>query len=67
MLVIARQRTSPRAVGSRKESTVHFLLPVSFFIVASVVPQGKCSSVKMSVQTAVSQVQPFSTSKTRSC
>ena len=49
----------PQTVGSKKERKVHFKLPVSFFIVKSVVPHGKCKSVNISTFIPVSNVHPF--------
>ena len=49
----------PITVGNRAERTVHFILPVSFFIVCRVVEQGQCITVKIMTLTAVTQVQPF--------
>lgn len=49
------------AVGSAKLIRVHFLLPVSFFIVIQVVAHGKWNTVKISIHSAVFIVQPFAT------
>ena len=49
----------PHKVGRRKETIVHFILFVSFFIVSKVVPQGKCNNVNIITLIAVSRVQPF--------
>ena len=46
-------------LGIIKESTVHFKLPVSFFIVIKVVPHGKCSNDKIIILIAVRMVQPL--------
>lgn len=53
------QSTIPQAVGSKNETKVHFMLFVSFFIVRSVVVQGKCKSVKIITFNAVRIVQPL--------
>ena len=37
----SRQSKAPTRVGRRKAAPVHFQLPVSFFMVRQVVPQGK--------------------------
>lgn len=47
----------PAIVGTIKEVIVHFQLFVSFFIVRSVVAQGKCIRLNSMVLTHVSQVQ----------
>lgn len=59
--VIHIQITIPQTVGSKNDKIAHFQLPVSFFIVRSVVLQGKCNNVKIITLIAVSKVQPFST------
>ena len=38
---------------------VHFILPVSFFMVKIVVAQGQCKSEKSITEMAVAAVQPF--------
>lgn len=43
----------PVKVGIKKDRIVHFRLPVSFFIVQQVVPQGKCNREKSITQIAV--------------
>lgn len=59
--VIRMQRNIPMIVGSIKANNVHFKLPVSFFMVISVVEHGQCISVKIIIFTAVNQFQPFCT------
>ena len=49
----------PHKVGRRKETIVHFILFVSFFIVSKVVPQGKCNNVNIITLIAVSKLHPF--------
>ena len=56
------QITQPKNVGSRNDASVHFRLPVSFFMVISVVAQGQCSREKSMVHSAVTGVQPFAVS-----
>ena len=59
ILETKKQHISPMIVGTRKETKVHLLLFVSFFIVRRVVPQGKCIKEKSIVQMAVFIVQPL--------
>ena len=49
----------PQTVGSAKASKVHFVLPLSFFILISVVLHGKCKSVNIITLIPVSNVHPF--------
>jgi len=49
----------PQIVGSINASKVHFILPLSFFILIKVVPQGKCKSVNIITLIPVSKVHPF--------
>ena len=49
----------PHIVGIAMDKSVHFKLPVSFFIVRQVVEQGKCIIVIIIMQTAVVVVQPL--------
>lgn len=49
----------PAANGIINEITVHLALPVSFFIVMSVVAQGQCINENSIILTAVIHVQPF--------
>ena len=51
----------PTNVGNIKENTAHFMLPVSFLIVKSVVAHGKWLSENIITHTAVTSVQPFCT------
>ena len=55
-----KQTISPHKVGIAKAAAVHFQLAVSFLMVRHVVPQGKCSKQKSSVQSAVVVFQPLS-------
>ena len=55
-----KQRSIPQMVGNKKPSSVHLMLPVSFFMERRVVEQGKWSREKSIVQMAVSQVHPLS-------
>lgn len=50
----------PQIVGKTNAISVSFMLPVSAFIVLSVVAQGKCKSEKSITFTAVNVVQPLS-------
>lgn len=50
----------PARMGRINASRVNRLLPVSFFIVSTVVEQGQCISENSMTQTAVTGVQPFS-------
>lgn len=51
----------PAIVGITAANAVHFKLPVSFFIVISVVEQGQCIREKIIVQIPVVQLHPFAT------
>ena len=53
------QIIKPAAVGRSAESTVHFKLPVSFFMLKRVVEQGQWKSAKIKKHNAVSIPQPF--------
>ena len=46
-------------VGIMKPKKVHFLLPVSLYILIKVVAQGQCRRAKNIILKAVSQVQPL--------
>ena len=59
--MVVKQIAIPHSVGSMKETNVHFKLLVSFFIVSSVVPHGKCSNVNIITLIAVSKFQPLAT------
>ena len=61
----AIQSAAPHTVGIITERSVHFILPVSFFIVIRVVEQGQCISEKSITFTAVTGVQPLATNKLR--
>lgn len=50
---------TPTAVGMAAAAAVHLRLPVSFFIVRSVVEHGQWQSEKSIMLTAVVHVQPF--------
>lgn len=65
-VVNKKHTTIPVTVGTRKEAIVHFTLCVSFLIVRHVVEQGQCIRENSMVLTAVIQVQPWLTSKSRS-
>ena len=56
---IVMQKIIPAAVGRAAASAVHLRLPVSFFIVRSVVAHGQCIMEKNITLSAVSAVQPF--------
>lgn len=49
----------PIRVGTANAARVHFMLPVSFFTVKSVVEQGQCIREKRITFIAVTAVQPF--------
>ena len=49
----------PHIVGIKNEIVVHFRLPVSFFMVISVVIHGKWNTVNIITFIAVSNVHPF--------
>jgi hypothetical protein len=49
----------PAAVGMTAAAAVHPILPVSFFIVSSVVLHGECIKVNSTAETAVIAVQPL--------
>ena len=52
-------------VGNNTESTVHFILLVSFFMVIIVVAHGQWKSEKRITEIAVLAVQPFAISSSR--
>ena len=58
-MFMIKQRAIPQAVGISAANTLHFILPVSFFMVISVVEHGQCISEKVIVHIAVMGVQPF--------
>ena len=49
----------PAAVGMTAAATVQPILPVSFFIVSSVVLHGECIKVNSTAETAVIAVHPL--------
>lgn len=51
----------PATVGITAAKAVHLKLPVSFFIVISVVEHGQCISEKIIVQIPVVQLHPLAT------
>ena len=53
------QEITPKVVGNRAATSVHFMLPVSFFTVMSDVEQGQCISENSSTHIAVTGVHPF--------
>ena len=53
------QSVIPISVGMTAARSVHFILPVSFFIVIKVVEHGQCIREKMIVFIAVTKVQPL--------
>ena len=57
----------PKAVGNRIENSAHLVLPVSFFMVRTVVEQGQCIRQNIITQIAVTAVQPFETNICRIC
>lgn len=57
--VIRKHSIRPKAVGSRMDTRVHFRLPVSLRMVSRVVAQGQWKRVKIRVQAAVVEVQPW--------
>lgn len=62
-LDINKHAIIPMIVGIKNDRIVHFMLPVSFFIVKHVVPHGKCITEKITTHIAVLYVQPLATSK----
>ena len=56
---VAIQTKIPKMVGINSAAKVHFMLPVSFFMVKSVVEQGQWKREKRIVFMAVRVVQPF--------
>ena len=64
-LAKAIQQTMPQIVGIRRDTPVHFQLPVSFLMVIRVVEQGQCISENSIMLIAVIQVQPWSTKRAR--
>ena len=54
-----KQKVRPQMVGTRQAAAVHFQLPVSFFMVQSVVEQGQCIRENNMVQRAVVAVHPW--------
>ena len=61
------QQIIPNNVGRTTANAVHFQLPVSFFIVKTVVEHGQCIIENIIVFTAVIQVHPFCTNKSFNC
>ena len=59
MRVVKKQIIIPQIVGIANAKTVHFKLPVSFFMLIKVVLQGKCIRLNSITFIAVSKVQPF--------
>ena len=57
--LIKTQKTTPNTVGNSAERSVHFILPVSFFIVIRVVEHGQCISENSITFMAVTMFQPF--------
>ena len=57
--VVNMHNTIPQIVGIKNAITVHFKLPVSFFIVNNVVIHGKWNTVNSITFIAVSKVHPF--------
>ena len=55
----------PNNVGRRKARIVHLRLPVSFFIVKSVVEHGQCITLNSTKHTAVFMLHPFAISSAR--
>ena len=55
----------PTTVGMSAARSVHLMLPVSFFIVMSVVEQGKCIRVKIIMHTALARVKPLAARTSR--
>ena len=49
----------PQKVGRANAISAHFMLPLSFFMLIRVVPQGKCNRVNIITLIPVSKVQPF--------
>lgn len=58
-VAIRKQIPNPKAVGSKKENTVHRKLLVSFQMVQQVVEQGQWNRENTMTHKAVTQVQPF--------
>lgn len=65
MAVNRKQITNPVTDGTSQETAVHFQLCVSFRMVRQVVEQGQCIREKSMVLTAVTQVQPLDTKRSR--
>lgn len=63
MKFVQTQANIPQTVGNINAITVSLMLPVSAFMVLSVVAQGKCKSEKSITFTAVSTFQPLSLSR----
>ena len=61
-MFIRKHNMMPTAVGRIKARAVHLRLPVSFFIVRHVVPQGKWKRQSIATLRAVSGVQPHEVS-----
>ena len=57
-----KQTVRPTIVGIKKAAIVHFILPLSFFIVRQAVEQGQCIKLKSMVDKAVIKVHPLATS-----
>lgn len=57
MVVNKKHAISPQRVGIRKDSKVHFQLPLSFLIVNKVVEQGQCIRENNIIDPAVIHVQ----------
>jgi len=66
MRFTAAQQPIPNSVGRRKAIIVHFMLPLSFFTVISVVEQGQCISENSITHTAVMEVHPCDVSNSES-
>lgn len=59
----AKHDIMPTIVGIINERAVHFILPVSFFMVRQVVPHGKCIIEKIITHIAVLYVHPLDISR----
>ena len=58
MKLDTKQHKIPKIRGKRKETTVHFMLPVSFLIIKNAGKQGQCIRVNIINDTAVDTIQP---------
>ena len=57
--VVIIHKTIPQKVGRANASKAHLKLPLYFFMLIKVVPQGKCNNVNIITLIPVSSVHPF--------